>query len=50
MLYYAVMILGINEIGPVNNEEYLFLVGVLIISSLMNALLLSDVVILIGNL
>jgi len=50
MLYYAIMILGINEIGPVNNSEYLFLIGVLIVSSFMNALLLSDVVVLIGNL
>ena len=50
MLYYAILILGSNELGPVNNIEYAYLVAVLIVSSLMNALLLSDIVVLIGSL
>ena len=43
MLYMGVLDLGINEFGPVNEEEMLFLVVTLIASSLLNALIFGDV-------
>ena len=43
MLYLGVLDLGINEFGPVNEEEMAFLVITLIASSLLNALIFGDV-------
>lgn len=43
MLYMGVLDLGINEFGPVNEEEMAFLVITLIASSLLNALIFGDV-------
>ena len=39
----GVLDLGINEFGPVNEEEMVFLVITLIASSLLNALIFGDV-------
>lgn len=39
----GVLDLGINEMGPVNEEEFIFLVLTLISSSLLNALIFGDV-------
>ena len=36
-LYYAVLMMGLNELGPVNFEEYLFVTLALIITSIVNA-------------
>ena len=35
MLYYAVLNIGLNEFGPVNNIEYLYLIVTLIISAVL---------------
>ena len=43
MLYYGVLILGSNELGPVNEIEMLFCVTVLLMSAFMNALILGDI-------
>ena len=43
MLYYGVLILGSNELGPVNEVEMLFCVTVLLMSAFMNALILGDI-------
>jgi hypothetical protein len=43
MLYYGVLILGSNELGPVNDVEMLFCVTVLLMSAFMNALILGDI-------
>ena len=43
MLYYGVLILGSNELGPVNEVEMLFCVVVLLMSAFMNALILGDI-------
>jgi hypothetical protein len=50
MLYYAVLNLGSNEFGPVNEIEMLFLTCTLIVSSLFNALIFGDVVGLVSQL
>ena len=42
MLYHAVLMLGSNEIGPVNNEEMLFATAGLVASSFLNALIFGD--------
>jgi hypothetical protein len=42
-LYYSVLILGSNEIGPVNTEEFMFIVTALILSLFTNAFLVSDI-------
>lgn len=49
-LYYGVLILGLNEMGPVNTDEMLFFIFVLLLSALMNSLIFSDVVLLIDEL
>jgi len=43
MLYMAVLMLGANEIGPVNEFEMVFLIGALISAALLNALLFGNV-------
>ena len=43
MLYYAVLNLGSNEFGPVNEIEMAYLVSTLIVSALFNALIFGDV-------
>ena len=43
MLYYGVMNLGSNEFGPVNQQDFVFLVLTLICSALLNALIFGDV-------
>ena len=50
MLYNAVLILGTNELGPVNAEEMCFVSIALILSSLLNAWILGDMISLVGNL
>jgi hypothetical protein len=43
MLYYGVLILGSNELGPINEIEMLFLIVVLLMSALLNALIFGDI-------
>ena len=43
MLYYGILNLGINEFGPVNRIEYMYLIVTLIVSSLLSALLFGDI-------
>lgn len=49
-LYYGVLILGLNEMGPVNNLEFLYFIGTLLMSAIMNSLIFSDVIMLIDEL
>ena len=49
-LYYGVLILGLNEMGPVNNIEMLYFIGTLLMSAIMNSLIFSDVIMLIDEL
>ena len=42
MIYYSLLILGTNELGPVNPLEIFFSVVTLTVSNLLNALLFSD--------
>lgn len=48
MVYQAVLNVGINEFGPVNEVEMLFMLSTLIMSSLLNALIFGDVAVLIS--
>lgn len=43
MLYYGVLILGTNELGPVNEIEMLYMVIVLLMSAFANALIFGDI-------
>jgi hypothetical protein len=43
MLYYGVLILGSNELGPVNSIEMLYMVIVLLMSAFANALIFGDI-------
>ena len=43
MLYYALLNIGMNEFGPVNEIEFTFLIATLIVSALMNALIFGNV-------
>ena len=43
MLYHAVLYLGSNELGPVNESEMLFAVITLLSAAILNALLFGDV-------
>jgi flagellar biosynthesis regulator FlbT len=49
-LYYGVLILGLNEMGPVNTEEMLYFSVVLMMSAIMNSLIFSDLIMLIDEL
>ena len=49
-LYYGVLILGLNEMGPVNNEEMIYFCVVLMMSAIMNSLIFSDLIMLIDEL
>jgi hypothetical protein len=48
--YYGVLILGANEIGPVNTLEMLGCTFFLIISALLNAILFGQIADLVANL
>ena len=43
MFYEALLDLGINEFGPVNEIEMLYFVITLMASSLLNALIFGDI-------
>jgi len=43
MLYYGVLILGLNEMGPINEIEMLYCIVTLLFSALLNALLFGDI-------
>lgn len=43
------MILGIGEMGPVNQEEYLFLIVFLLISLMLQSLFFSDIAVLVTS-
>ena len=42
MIYHSVLILGLNDLGPVNIEELIFLVITLLMATLMNSLVFSN--------
>jgi hypothetical protein len=42
MFYHAVLFLGLNEIGPVNNNELMFATAALLACAMLEALLFSD--------
>jgi flagellar biosynthesis regulator FlbT len=48
-LYYAVLMMGINNLGPANFEEYLFSTVTLIITSIVNAQIFGEVAVLIST-
>jgi hypothetical protein len=50
LFYYSMLCLGGNEIGPVNTNELFAIVSALLTCLFVNAFLLSDVSVLIGNL
>ena len=43
MMYEAILNIGSNEFGPVNNPEYLYLVCTLLFSAILNALIFGDI-------
>lgn len=47
MLYTAIMFLGVNEMGPVNPDEMIACLVILNLSAFFNALIFSDLVILV---
>ena len=49
MLYNAVLILGTNELGPVNAEEMAYVSIALFLSSFLNAWILGDMISLVEN-
>jgi hypothetical protein len=49
-LYYGILILGVNELGPVNTEEMLYFCIVLMITAIMNSLFFSDIIMLVYEL
>ena len=47
LLYHAVLIMGSNEMGPVNESEMLYACLILMLSAFLNALLFSDLTVII---
>lgn len=47
MMYYACLNLGVQELGPVNKIEFIFISLSAIFSSLLNAFFFSDIVVLV---
>jgi len=43
MMYEAILNIGSNEFGPVNEEEMLYLVFTLLFSAILNALIFGDI-------
>lgn len=48
MVYYGILNLGMNEFGPVNDIEMIFLIFTLIFSAILNSLIFGDVAVLIS--
>ena len=49
VLYNAVLILGTNELGPVNTEEMFYVTLMLLLSTLINLFILGDIISLVDN-
>lgn len=43
MLYMALLVIGSNELGPVNNFEMIYFVGTLIVSAMLNSIVFAEV-------
>jgi len=43
LFYHAILNVGSNEFGPVNNEEFMFLIFSLIISAILMSIVFGDV-------
>ena len=50
MFYNALLILGTNELGPVNPEEALYISAVLIMSTILNVVIFGDIASLLDSL
>ena len=48
-LYYSILMLGLNEIGPVNNIEFVYVTFGLILTSLVNAQIFGEMAVLIST-
>ena len=44
LLYNSVLVLGMNEIGPVNFEEMLYISIILVLSVILNVFIIGDIV------
>ena len=49
MIYHAILIIGINEMGPCNELEYFVVSVMLITSSIMNSQLFAEIAVIISN-
>ena len=48
-LYYSILMMGFNELGPVNPLEMLFGIFSLLTASLLNAQIFSEIVLLLQS-
>ena len=44
VLYNAVLILGSDELGPVNAEEMFYVIMMMVVSTLINLFILGDII------
>ena len=43
MMYEAILNIGLNEFGPVNKYDTLFLIGTMLCSAILNAIIFGDI-------
>jgi hypothetical protein len=50
MLYHAIMIFGLNEVGPANTKQLLLVIFLMVVASILNAIIFGEIAVLVQQL
>jgi hypothetical protein len=50
MLYHAIMIFGLNEVGPTNPKQLLLVIFLMVVASILNAIIFGEIAVLVQQL
>ena len=50
MLYHAIMIFGLNEVGPTNPKPLLLVIFLMVVASILNAIIFGEIAVLVQQL
>lgn len=47
MLYHAIMIFGLNEVGPTNKVQLMLVIFLMVVASILNAIIFGEIAVLV---
>ena len=50
MLYHAIMIFGLNEVGPTNKRQLMLVIFLMVVASILNAIIFGEIAVLVQQL